>query len=80
MFYFIFLFLVVHDALLYFVPQLSLLGSFVENMYSLMCLGLPTDQIPVEMSGMPKKDKLSKWLKHRRSLEQQEQQERPEHD
>ncbi|KAG7344630.1 hypothetical protein IV203_019038 [Nitzschia inconspicua] len=48
-------------------------GSFMENMYTLMCLGIPTDRhFPVEIDGNPKTDKLYKWLKRRRVLERKQ--------
>jgi hypothetical protein len=58
------------------------IGSYAENIYTLMCLGIPLNAIPVDAKGNPKTDSLFKWLKQRRIIErqqkhQQQQQQQP---
>jgi len=48
-------------------------GSFVENMYHLMCLGLPADRVPVHPNGTPKNEMLCSFLQQRQVWEQQHQ-------
>ena len=47
------------------------LGSYYENIYTLMCLGIPSNAIPVLEDGNLKNEDVVQFIAKRRALEEQ---------
>jgi len=46
-----------------------LLGSFYENLYTLLCLGIPQNCVPTREDGAILNDNLLAWIQERRAVE-----------